>query len=599
MEKIDLLKAVNFGSRVAEQETTLSEYFVETEQWRKIKNDVIDIVYGPKGSGKSALFSLLLAEKSNFLSRGICIVPAENIRGEPIFKSLTNDPAPSEFHLLVLWKLYILGLIAEYLRSSGIRSDEANSLIMAMESCGLLPKIFDIETLLRSVKSYLKKLVDNGSGSEKTFKIDLNQETMLPEAVSITWNSEKQKSDDLSKIPVTGLLKVASRALELANIKLWVILDRLDVAFSDTKNLEKSALRALFRTYNDLGNFKNISLKIFVRNDLMDRINEDGFREASHIIRTANIEWDRNEILHLVVKRFVKNNEILNYFNVSPNEILPSISKQEDFIEQIFPEQIDTGKNPKTFDWILSRLQDGNHITTPREVIHMLECITTNQINRLGRGETKGNKTPIYDRNVFKPALAEVSKTKFENTLCAEYPEYKTFMEKMRGGKAEYHTQNLAQIWSTEKADAEDIAEKLHKIGFFEKKTSKKHGQTFWIPFIYRDALSIVKGIYKSPVQNTHKNINRKPKEDSTDQKFSYEIAIRSALEINNQYGNNFISGAEITRIINTSKINNGEIKHATNVSRALRSQKFKNITWIERFTKDDLTLFRLNVTSI
>ena len=57
------LLVANFGSRIAEDDTQLNTYFVETEQWRKILNGDIDIVFGAKGAGKSALYSLLVAQK--------------------------------------------------------------------------------------------------------------------------------------------------------------------------------------------------------------------------------------------------------------------------------------------------------------------------------------------------------------------------------------------------------------------------------------------------------------------------------------------------------------------------------------------------------
>ena len=56
MNKIDLLKAIKFGHRIAEDEAEeLSKYFVSTEDWRRLFENEIDIIYGTKGAGKSAL----------------------------------------------------------------------------------------------------------------------------------------------------------------------------------------------------------------------------------------------------------------------------------------------------------------------------------------------------------------------------------------------------------------------------------------------------------------------------------------------------------------------------------------------------------------
>ena len=62
--KRETLRAISFGQRVAEEEIEeLSEYFVETELWRRIFAGEIDIVYGPKGAGKSAMYGRLLSRK--------------------------------------------------------------------------------------------------------------------------------------------------------------------------------------------------------------------------------------------------------------------------------------------------------------------------------------------------------------------------------------------------------------------------------------------------------------------------------------------------------------------------------------------------------
>jgi len=55
------LDATSFGARVAEEEADdLGEYFVETDQWKRVYRGDVDVVYGAKGSGKSALYSLLV-----------------------------------------------------------------------------------------------------------------------------------------------------------------------------------------------------------------------------------------------------------------------------------------------------------------------------------------------------------------------------------------------------------------------------------------------------------------------------------------------------------------------------------------------------------
>jgi hypothetical protein len=53
MTKQEVLANTDFGHRVAEDEIdALAGYFVETDNWKRLIAGDIDVVYGPKGSGK-------------------------------------------------------------------------------------------------------------------------------------------------------------------------------------------------------------------------------------------------------------------------------------------------------------------------------------------------------------------------------------------------------------------------------------------------------------------------------------------------------------------------------------------------------------------
>ena len=93
----EVLQTLTFGQRVAEEELPyLAQYFVETDQWKRILQDQIDIVYGPEGSGKSALCALLLTRKEALFDAGVFVVAAENPRDTPAFKEVLVDPPTTE-----------------------------------------------------------------------------------------------------------------------------------------------------------------------------------------------------------------------------------------------------------------------------------------------------------------------------------------------------------------------------------------------------------------------------------------------------------------------------------------------------------------------
>ena len=71
MDKRAILQSCKFGERVAEEESSeLEKYFVETDQWARTYRGEVDVIYGPKGSGKSALYSLLIQRTNHLFDRG-------------------------------------------------------------------------------------------------------------------------------------------------------------------------------------------------------------------------------------------------------------------------------------------------------------------------------------------------------------------------------------------------------------------------------------------------------------------------------------------------------------------------------------------------
>ncbi|WP_126027819.1 hypothetical protein [Klebsiella aerogenes] len=109
MNKRDILGQIKVGHRVAEDEIKeLENYFVKTSQWTKLSNGDIDVIYGAKGTGKSALYSLLIKKGDKFNGKGILTIPAENPLGASAFQSLIDENMDDEVNLTYIWKLYII-----------------------------------------------------------------------------------------------------------------------------------------------------------------------------------------------------------------------------------------------------------------------------------------------------------------------------------------------------------------------------------------------------------------------------------------------------------------------------------------------------------
>jgi hypothetical protein len=490
MDRLQLLKAMSFGARVAEEETSeLESYFVETDQWSRIFKGEVDVIKGDKGAGKSAIYSLLSTKSSELFDKRILLITAEEPRGTPVFKEIITDPPAAETEFVGLWKLYSLSLIAQKFREFDISNAPARELIKHLTDQGLLEAKFELRRLLKLVSSYARRFFNPTIETSVTIDPNTGVHTYTGKITPGEPEADQSKNGYVS---VDALALLAEQALKAANFQIWILLDRLDVAFAETHELEKNALRALFRVYLDFNGLDHIKLKVFLRSDIWSRIVDSGFREASHITKVVTLTWPSNSLLNLIVKRILNNKVVVDEFKVDRNKVLASFDAQQDIFYQLFPAQVDQGqKKPSTLDWIVSRCADGTDKTAPREVIHLLNCLREQEIARLEQGFPEASV--LFDRSVFKLALPTVSEARLVQTLFAEYPECKDWITKLKGEKTEQTLESLGHLWAVTTVN-ERRAEVLVRIGFFQRRGSRDD-PTFWVPFLYRDALEMIQGL--------------------------------------------------------------------------------------------------------
>jgi hypothetical protein len=413
MRKRDVLEHLTIGRRVAEEESDeLASYFVETDQWRKMLAGDVDIVFGPKGSGKSAIYATLLNRSDRLLDKRVVLVSAENPRGAPAFRDLVTNPPASEAEFLSLRKLFALSLIGRALVRLHVQGEAARQV----------------------------------------------QSTLLD-----------------------------------AGITVWVLFDRLDIAFAESRELEARGLRALFKVYLDMMALRAVRLKVFLRTDIWRAITATGFREASHITRQMTLAWGEPALLNLVVRRLLRNRPLTDLYGVGEGDVLASVDRQREFFDRLVPEWVDAGRNLRTFEWLVGRVRDGTKQVAPRELIHLLSRARDVQLERLERGEREPPGEPLFSTQALRDALPEVSKVRLEQTIFAEYPDSKAFLQALEREKTHQTTKTLATIWQISEDTATAIATGLVELGFFEQRGTRTN-PSYWVPFLYRPALGMVQG---------------------------------------------------------------------------------------------------------
>lgn len=493
--KLEVLQQLSFGNQIAEEEKdTLKDYFVQTSSWQKILRGEIDVIYGPKGSGKSAIYVLVQDNSDQLFDKDVLLVSAENIRGDPAFKSLTLDPPTSEREFTDLWKLYFVTIVAQALLDYDLRGADIDRLTAVLRDNELLPsKDSSLASILRAAQNYIRKYmnpkaVEGEVGVSPESGIHTFSGKLIFEEPAL----DKEKKGYISVHQLFGL---ADKALKGSERKIWVLLDRLDVAFDETSDLERNALRALFRAYRDIRSFDAIVLKVFLRTDIWARIADHGFREATHISRDITLKWEKGSLQNLIVRRLLNNPSIVQYYDVRKDDVLKDASAQEVFFNRVFPVQIERGeKQSSTMDWLIKRIADSRNEPAPRELVYFLNKVTEKQAAKLERGEEQPEGETLFDRAVFKEALPDLSEYRTTKMLFAEYPEQKSRIEALRGEKTEQTVESLSGIWKTSDDETKQIAQRLVDVGFFERRGTRDSAASYWVPFIYRPYLGLVQG---------------------------------------------------------------------------------------------------------
>jgi hypothetical protein len=274
-------------------------------------------------------------------------------------------------------------------------------------------------------------------------------------------------------------LRLLNDVLDEVDFSVWVVLDRLDEAFQGFPQAEVPVLRALLRTYLDLAEFPRMKLKLFVRKDLFRRIIEGGFVNLTHVnARKVEIVWDEEDLFDLLCRRFKESTAFIDALGLS-HEV-----SNEALFDAVFPRQVDQGsRKPTTWNWMLSRIKDGNGIAPPRNLIDLVTKAQEAQLRKEERGATEyvtGIDRGLIEPDSLKRGLAALSAERVEDTLL---------VERFRDGRAEHNDASLAETLNVSNDSARTAAKPLVEIGFLEQT-----GETFKIPMLYRGGLKVTQG---------------------------------------------------------------------------------------------------------
>jgi len=484
----EVLRQLNLGNSVAEEDRDLENYFVETETFRALIADEGDVIFGDKGTGKTALYKILTRRYRSIPALDkVEVVTAFNPTGDSVFQRLAMWEVLTEGQYITVWKSYVLSLAGNWLLQ--IYEDNftpsMEKLDELLRRAGLRTADDQPNTVFSKLVNLVKRIAaPKSAGVEVSF-----DEAGLPVLTpQVEFADHVSEDENEFVIQHTYSLRLLNDALEDADLSVWLILDRLDEAFQGYPKTEIPALRALLRTYLDMKEFDRIKLKLFVRRDLFRKItqfDDEGFVNLTHInTRKIEVDWDDEDLMNLLLKRINTNEEFARTLG------LGGLSADEVFYT-LFPDQVELGGGrARTWNWMLSRIRDGNGVTPPRNLIDLVKKAQKEQLRREERSsrdfEQQGT---LITGEALKSALKKLSEERVEDTLLAESGAYSKYIERFRNGKAEHNGDSIMNYLDLPAHEARAVTKVLQEMGFLEQT-----GETYKVPMLYRDGLNIRRG---------------------------------------------------------------------------------------------------------
>jgi hypothetical protein len=482
----ELLPKLKLGSSVAEHDEALADYFIETDTFRALVQGERDIIAGDKGTGKTALYKILRARFASLPEMcDIEVIAAFNPTGNPVFQRLTEDDPLEEGQYVGLWKAYFFALAGNWVLEiyEGTFSEKMEELHELLTETGLRSADSGANTVFSQVANLFRRLAKPVDAAEVTV-------AMTPQGLPIITPRVEfgaKGSAEPRLVEHDRALSLLNEVLDETGYSVWLVLDRLDEAFQGFPQAEIPALRALFRTYLDLQEFERVRLKLFVRRDLFRRIIGGGFVNLTHInARKVEIIWDDEDLFDLLCRRIEENGEFIADLGLDGKP-------RNDLFDAVFPDQVDQGeKRPTTWNWMLTRIADGNGIKPPRNLIDLAtkaQEAQQRQERRQGEDHEYAEDETVISGDSLKRGLEALSSERVQDTLLAEAGDYASLVERFRDGKAEHNAASLAATLEAVEDGAIAAAKPLIDLGFLEQT-----GETFKVPMLYRDGLNITQG---------------------------------------------------------------------------------------------------------
>lgn len=420
-----VLHELHFQAATAQElePDNIPNIFQRTEDFPKLLINRTWLIRGAKGTGKSLLFRLFVEKPDAAKELALADVNLNNI-----------SFIPAHGQSRVSSTILESGDLASYEQQVG-----ENDWQFFWLNYGLL-QLCKTKLELRSLTDLDENLVTLSAQENPTH------------AQIVSWLVERSQSPQ-ARSQAVDELRAIDRWLQQNNQMVWLLYDELDAGFgSSQKDYERRrrALEALLAWWLESGtNLKQIVPKIFLREDIWNQLN---FTNTGHYSgRSLQLRWEEADLWRLVLRQALKSSDLLRKsleqkLGVTVERL--NIIGLEQLRQSLYPlwgERMGSGNKAYTYNWVRTRIADGQKNCFPRSLILLLEeavKIEKEFSTEYGAQITLRPKALINAfPNVSQQRVAEVRN---------EYPELENFLERLQGERCPIDENRLAEIWNIE-----------------------------------------------------------------------------------------------------------------------------------------------------
>jgi hypothetical protein len=483
--KTQILRELDLGAIVAEQDRLLMQCFIRHPVLSEVILDRKDVVLGAKGAGKSALWKEFTERQAEYQPiQDVFIRLVTNPAGDPEFrdvlKAISAEEFPDDEELRVGWRLYFLAQFWRAALDILPESDERQKIDKQLVRLGV---VYREDGGLKTAFAY-------ALAKARALK-QLNVEWL--KGLSLDFSDEALRAGGTAAaIPFNDLMNAINALLVGAGIRIWLVLDRLDEIILGDEARENIVLKGLLLAYRDYSDYTQLRVKIFIRDDVYSRVTSLGhFPALTHVRSRAAgpIQWSIEDLLHLVVRRLLVNEDVTDLLAVDPNEIRSSEDRKLVFYS-LFPEKVDKGRAAEGFKWIFDRIVDGNGVATPRDLLSVFDEARMIQVEQIEREGIELPGDQLFTEDTLRRAVRVVAEQNLSTRIFAEYPDLVEPIKAFTRGKADHNEETLAEILGP---GYQHILLRLERVGFLYRRM--RNGINMWtVPFFYSFALDIRRG---------------------------------------------------------------------------------------------------------